>query len=149
MRCLCSDARCSTCWVLAGVFLGVMAVEPWIGGTFKALRGNGGLMRHTLPHNVAFPPQCDLLEKNLNNILGVVTGNSQIYKSSKYKQLTNCKISSGCQKNYSLFYLPHVLSYLPVIESNSVINISSSHMFNPPQCLGAHRLGRVALMPRL
>lgn len=42
-----------------------------------------------------------------------------------------------------------MLSYLPVIESFSVINISSSHMFNPPQCLCVHRLGRVALMPRL
>lgn len=48
---------------LAGVLLRVLAVGPlWIGGALEALGGNGSLVRHTLPHDVAFPPQSDLLK---------------------------------------------------------------------------------------
>lgn len=33
------------------------------GRTLEPLRGDGGLMRHALPHHVAFPPQCDFLHR--------------------------------------------------------------------------------------
>ncbi len=51
---------------LAVVFC--FALVPfWIGGSLEALRGDGRLVRHTLPHYVAFPPQGDLLQKCSNN----------------------------------------------------------------------------------
>lgn len=34
-----------------------------VGGALKALRCNGSLMRHALPHDVPFPPEDNLLQQ--------------------------------------------------------------------------------------
>lgn len=44
------------------LFVALGVVLLLIGGAFKALGGDDGLVRHTLPHDVAFPPQGDLLQ---------------------------------------------------------------------------------------
>lgn len=48
--------------VVLGVALGLRFL--WVRGAFEALRGDGRLVRHALPHDVAFPPQGDLLQEH-------------------------------------------------------------------------------------
>jgi len=69
---ICSGTQCAgwgACWDLAVfLFITLGLGLSRIGGAFEALRGDDGLVRHTLPHNVAFPPQRDLLQHDTTQI---------------------------------------------------------------------------------
>lgn len=53
----------SGCCPLAVVLPAILGQRLlWMGGAFEALGGDGCLVRHTLPHNVAFSPESDLLQ---------------------------------------------------------------------------------------